>query len=1598
MRRALGMLLFLLLACAGLVAQQTGTTSFGAADAFTNDSIDLATLTPSVRIPVLGKKGAFPFTLNLFATSSCSIGGTPTLLYTYCSTPYTFSSQGMIGLTMGYTTVQQHGTVGDYCYQYFDFYVAEPGPGREAAVSGNPPTGTYHYFPHSDTFSTCPGGSGTLSFTDTTIDSSGFTATVSITWVEATNPTGTLTYNLSNSAGHYTEQESTGATGPNLFGLVTFNSETDSFGNKISYASPTYTDTLNTTALTALSGSSGYQWFNASGTGVDLNITEPSSGSFQRGSNFNCVTNNPIMSSMPSLSYGYPDGTSIATTMESTGSGKVSDRIGSVTLRTGATITYAYGPFNCGTDTLGTALFPTSLTRTTPDGTTTYTMNYSAEQTTVVTPDGNKTVYTFGNDADSNPNGIFNDPLVVTEKQTYQNTGTVSSPVYALAEIDTYCYNGSQINCQYPSSLNNPPNPVMSPITQRDVYRQVFNTAGTSSVTSRTTETFDVYGNTTSVSRYDFGASGWTTQTTTAYGTWNGSGCTNPVGSSIYDLPCDTITTDGTHTLSETRNTYNTSGARLTSSAWTGTTWLTTTYMPNSNGTVASVTTANGLVTTFSQTGGCNGLFNTGVSIALPGDVLTGSTGWNCDMGSAVSSTDANGNTVSETSFDSMLRVLSSTDESGLVATKAYTSNSATSTVAFSTYSSASTTTVDPLGRPVLSQTTNGSQYDTVSGSHQYSGINFVEGSSAACSEPQGTGCSITMNAYKDALGRTVKYTDGNGRLVTTVYSLNDVQTTVGPAPTGENAKVTQVEYDGLGRIKSTCALETSGGTACGQAMGGSGVLTTYTYSYGSGTATVVAVRAGESKTSTVDALGRALSMQTPEETSPYTYTYDTTAGSNPCGAVTSMGDLISENVAGMYTRCYKHDLLHRVTDVTTTLSGSYCRRFRYDNSLGVGGALPSGVTLANNLGRMVEAETDNCAPTPVTITDEWFSYDKNGRTAAVWELTPTQSSYYKSSVTYFLNGAPETLTIPGYNVYYGLDSNGRWSTAKWGSSLPVVSAVTYGPQGPTSISIGSGTDEDTYLYDANTGAMKQYQFFVGSANYKGQLSWNPIGSIGSLTITDGFNSSNSQVCTYTHDDVSRLTSDSCGSNWSQTFSYDQYDNLTKAGSAAFNPGYNTLNQYTFLPSNSYDAAGNLLFDGTNHITWDGFGKMQTFAGVTYVYDALGRSVRNAAGTDILYGPLGKIGVITHPSTYGNTYIPLPGGGAFSVPHSHYIHRDQIGSSSIISTVPASGNGAVASDLVYAPYGDQYGLNGTVAPVMFGGNASDLNSGLYDTPNRELSFVGRWESVDPAHASWNGYAYVTDPTIGTDTSGLIGLVRGAMEPCSNQQTCTTGTDWVDDSNQILWNGGAGLDILGRGRGGYIHGLYGLYTLHVHVKEAMPLSYEEGLEAEAKDEWDANANFIDHLLDALISSVQNMQNMSAGCDARCDANGYVVPAGDPVGNVMFFGLLGPGEAEQGVASFWNVVGTKAEFQEVDSSVLTRLGYDHMSPISASRNGDLLYSFYIKADGGMYRISNHWGLDGISKWSLRTLDGSTIDTFTMTELRVGFVRYSDMQFIH
>jgi YD repeat-containing protein len=140
------------------------------------------------------------------------------------------------------------------------------------------------------------------------------------------------------------------------------------------------------------------------------------------------------------------------------------------------------------------------------------------------------------------------------------------------------------------------------------------------------------------------------------------------------------------------------------------------------------------------------------------------------------------------------------------------------------------------------------------------------------------------------------------------------------------------------------------------------------------------------------------------------------------------------------------------------------------------------------------------------------------------------------------------------------------------------------------------------------------------------------------------------------YDDLGRLLSANCGTPWSQSFSYDQFGNISKTGSITWAclTCYNSNNQYTTAISSSisYDANGDLLNDTFHTYSWDSFVKLLTIDATTcgsngtcLTYDALGRMVEtNVSGTytEVLYTPMGKTAIMSGQTT-SSAYFPGAG-------------------------------------------------------------------------------------------------------------------------------------------------------------------------------------------------------------------------------------------------------------------------------------------------------------------------------------------------------------------
>ncbi len=245
----------------------------------------------------------------------------------------------------------------------------------------------------------------------------------------------------------------------------------------------------------------------------------------------------------------------------------------------------------------------------------------------------------------------------------------------------------------------------------------------------------------------------------------------------------------------------------------------------------------------------------------------------------------------------------------------------------------------------------------------------------------------------------------------------------------------------------------------------------------------------------------------------------------------------------------------------------------------------------------------------------------------------------------------------------------------------------------------------------------------------------------------------------------------------------------------------------------SYDGRGNLTKDCTFATpaiyVWDTDGDPVSFNGVSLTYDVLDHEVQVGTTAEIIYSPLGKLGIM-NGQTASKIRISLPGGSTAELIGStggitHILHADWLGSARISSLFH---DRSMQYDTAYAPFGESYDtvLNGD---PDFTGALQDTLSGLYDFAYRYYNPVqGRWISPDPAGLaavdptnpqSWNRYAYAfNNPLRFIDPTGLILCDYGPsdnggedFEDADDAKECTShGGTLANDQTTVTVNGDA----------------------------------------------------------------------------------------------------------------------------------------------------------------------------------------------------------------
>ena len=229
---------------------------------------------------------------------------------------------------------------------------------------------------------------------------------------------------------------------------------------------------------------------------------------------------------------------------------------------------------------------------------------------------------------------------------------------------------------------------------------------------------------------------------------------------------------------------------------------------------------------------------------------------------------------------------------------------------------------------------------------------------------------------------------------------------------------------------------------------------------------------------------------------------------------------------------------------------------------------------------------------------------------------------------------------------------------------------------------------------------------------------------------------------------------------WAQTFGYDGFGNLLSetptAGSAPHvSINVDTATNRVVATGVQYDAAGNMIDDGTQAYTFDEANRLKTAGNYFYTYSGLENKrviAYNGNGstpsaTINLYGPDGKrLGYYRFFSTNGWSKT---NSGSFQ----NFLYLGNKALTYTEDRIGSTGN--------YFPYGNGYNVTGAEVPA-FGTYVQDESGLLYADQRYYTAGFGRFMTADRSNAnidygnpvSWNRYAYTNgDPVNGMDPTG-----------------------------------------------------------------------------------------------------------------------------------------------------------------------------------------------------------------------------------------------------
>jgi RHS repeat-associated protein len=342
------------------------------------------------------------------------------------------------------------------------------------------------------------------------------------------------------------------------------------------------------------------------------------------------------------------------------------------------------------------------------------------------------------------------------------------------------------------------------------------------------------------------------------------------------------------------------------------------------------------------------------------------------------------------------------------------------------------------------------------------------------------------------------------------------------------------------------------------------------------------------------------MTRQTSPVTGTTTYSYD------------AAGNLLTTTDANNATTTRVYDGSNRATSATSTRTGAATEivSWVYDNASAYG------------RGRLTSA-TD---PSGTTT----YQYDRRG--LLVRENKTLEANFYTTAYAYDSNGNRSGVTYPsGRMVTYTFDHADRPASAT-SSGTAMASSATYLPFGPlTQLTYGNGTAL-TRNYDTRY-RLTNNKLALG-AGIVAEYAYTYDGAGNITAITDSVDAAYNR--TFAYDDLNRLITANSGSSLWGTggYNYDPMGNMTsltlwESRNATFaysgsTPKLTSVTEQGQSSTASYDGAGNEIAVAGRAYAYTSRNALGSMAGYSYVHDSRGvRAITTAQGTGLAVSSLG---------------------------------------------------------------------------------------------------------------------------------------------------------------------------------------------------------------------------------------------------------------------------------------------------------------------------------------------------------------------------------------